>query len=42
MLVLLTASVVSSILTSLADSQQNSHDRYLLLCIQCWDAPDDG
>ena len=25
----------SSILTSLADSQQNWHDKYLLLCIQC-------
>jgi len=24
-----------SILTSLADSQHNQHDKYLLLCIQC-------
>jgi len=41
MLVMLaSASVVrmelrSSILTWLADSQQNYHDKYLLLCIQC-------
>jgi len=25
----------SSILTSLADSQHNQHDKYLLLCVQC-------
>ena len=31
-----------SILTSLADSQHNKRDKYLLLCIQCWDTPDDG
>jgi hypothetical protein len=33
MQVMLTASEV--ILTSLADSQHNLHDKYLLLCIQC-------
>ena len=31
-----------TILTTLADSQQNYHEKYLLLCIQCWDTPDDG
>jgi hypothetical protein len=28
--------LVSSILTSLADSQHNEYDKYLLLYIQCW------
>jgi hypothetical protein len=32
---------VSSILTSLADSQHNLYDKYLLLCIQYY-TPDDG
>jgi len=27
-----------STLTSLADSQHNYHDKYLLLRIQCWDS----
>jgi hypothetical protein len=24
--------------TSLADSQHNKHDKYLLLCVQCWNS----
>jgi len=27
-----------NILTSLTDSQHNYHDKYLLLCTQCWDS----
>ena len=35
--VMLTVCWRGQVLTSLADSQHNQYDKYLLLCIQCWD-----
>jgi hypothetical protein len=29
-------------MATLVDSQQHYHDKYLLLRVRCWDAPDDG
>jgi len=33
-----TAIGICSILTTLVDSQHNQYDKYLLLCIHCWDS----